>query len=139
MEASIKDNGMSVGKIGLYISLPEIELLKKGRRTYCQPKDRTERIGGADSIQKRIDSIGQIFDVADMEGNIHGCARLVDAFVTTYGNPDSRLLEGYGFRQDTQKFQQAYRAFWEKTFTEVTLEDKTELFAFTYESLPEAT
>jgi hypothetical protein len=45
-------------------------------------------------VNNAIASIGKIFGVADVYGSVQTKARLVDAFVTTFGNPDIRLLEG---------------------------------------------
>ncbi|PWU15006.1 MAG: hypothetical protein C5B49_12390 [Bdellovibrio sp.] len=118
--------------IGLYLPMDEIERVKKRRCTFCQPKERTEKLAPG-HVQKTIDSIGQVFEVADESGKIHTKARLVDAFLTTFGNPDGRLLDGYGFKSDTRGFQESYREFWSANIADFKLQDDTELFVFTYE------
>jgi len=109
-------------KVGLYLPAEEIERVKKQRTTFCQPRARTEAYE-LSHVQKIIDSVGQIFDVADEDGKVSTQAKLVGAFVTTFGNPDVRLLEGYGFEDDRASFQSKYREFWVHQFPEFRIED----------------
>lgn len=123
-----------MSKIGLYLPTSAIEGLKKQATTYCQPKVRTDRISPG-SVEETIRSIGQVFDVADEDGVVHMSARLIDAFVTTYGDPDPRLTKGYGFGTDIKSYQDAYRKFWQSNFPDDILNNDTELFVFTYEPI----
>jgi uncharacterized protein YhfF len=119
-------------KIGLFLPPAEIERVKRAKTTFCQPKNRTEAATPG-HVQEILHSIGQVFDVADESGKVRAEARLKDAFLTTYGQPDSRLLEGYGFAGDAKKFQEKYREFWKRQFPQTTLENDTELFVVVYE------
>ena len=117
--------------IGLYLPLEEIERVKKEGATFCQPKVRVEALEPG-LVQKTIVSVGKVFDVADEEGKVRAQARLTDAFITTFGSPDARLLEGYGFKGNVVGFQDKCREFWHQQFPDSRLSEKTELFVIIY-------
>jgi hypothetical protein len=79
--------------IGLFLPSSEIDRVRTCRSTFCQSLQRTEKMAPG-HVNNAIASIGKIFGVADVYGSVQTKARLVDAFVTTFGNPDIRLLEG---------------------------------------------
>ncbi|MCC2677944.1 MAG: hypothetical protein K0R29_520 [Pseudobdellovibrio sp.] len=119
--------------IGLYLGEFEIQnLIATGRLTSCEPK---LRIDGIDSsfIKNRMRSVGKVFDVADEDGNIKTKAKLADSFITTFGNPDPKMVSGLGFGSDVQACKEQYSAFWKENFPEVSLTDSTELFVSIWE------
>jgi len=122
-----------VAPIGLYLGPSEIEnLIATHQLTSCEPK---LRIDGIDStfIQKRMASIGKVFAVADENGIVKTKAKLTDSFITTFGNPHSKMVAGLGFGTDTQTCKNHYAIFWKENFPETDLTDSTELFVSVWE------
>ncbi|PWU19278.1 MAG: hypothetical protein C5B49_06000 [Bdellovibrio sp.] len=91
--------------IGLYLSTTEMKRLKTEGWATCESKDHLEKIEPG-IVQRRIESIGSIFEVADQSGAIHAKAKLVDAFVTTFGKMDMRLVRARGFLSDRARCQE---------------------------------
>lgn len=118
---------------GLYLSANQIQALKSQRKlTSCEPKQRIEKIDG-NLVSDRKKSVGQVFDVADERGKPQAKAKLLECFVTTFGNPDPKLVSGMGFGSDIQKCKSEYAMFWKRNFPTETLNDSTELFVSIWE------
>jgi uncharacterized protein YhfF len=113
--------------IGVYLSAKQIEVLRTGHLTTCSPKKQTDRIDPK-LVLTRLNSIGKSFMVADKKGRPQLRAKLIDAFVTHYGDPDERLVAGTGFGDDTELCKSVYRQFWEQTFPSEPLTESTPLF-----------
>ncbi len=124
-------------KIGLYLDDISMQVLKKGVFVSCEPKESIEELAPG-LPDERMAEIGQIYLVANMEKETQGKAKLVDAFVTTFGQPDSRLIELVGFQHDTEKFRSEYGNFYRKQFPNVELNDETELFVTIYEPVKDS-
>lgn len=121
--------------IGLFLGPYELEnLVSTGSLTSCEPKMRIDSIDST-FVDERMNSVGKIFAVADEDGNIKTSAKLKDAFVTTHGNPDLRMVAGLGFDSDIQKYKEQYELFWKQNFPESSLLDSTELFVCIWEHL----
>ncbi len=119
--------------IGLFLGSSEIQnLISTGKLTSCEPKLRIDSIDST-FIQERLGSVGKIFSVADEDGNVKTKAKLTNSFVTTYGNPDSKMVSGLGFGNDIQKCKEQYAIFWKENFSESSLNDSTELFVSIWE------
>jgi uncharacterized protein YhfF len=124
-------------KIGLYLDDISMQVLKKGVFVSCEPMESIEALAPG-LPDERMSEIGQIYLVANMEKETQGKAKLVDAFVTTFGQPDPRLIEIVGFRDDSEKFRAEYGNFYRKQFPNVELGDETELFVTIYEPIKDS-
>jgi uncharacterized protein YhfF len=124
-------------KIGLYLDEVSMQVLKKGVFVSCEPKDQVEQIAPGLPAE-RMSEIGQIYLVADMKQQTQGKAKLVDAFTTTFGQPDSRLMQLIGCEDKVEKFQKDYGSFYRKQFPEIELSDETELFVTIYEPVKDS-
>jgi uncharacterized protein YhfF len=118
--------------IGLYLSPSATKRLKSEGLVTCESKEHLEKIEPG-IVQKRMKSIGSVFDVADESGAVQTKAKLIDAFVTTFGNMDMRLVQARGFSSDRARCQKEYRHVWEATFPGKPLGSATELFVAIYE------
>ena len=113
--------------IGLYVGESQIDYMKAGNSlTSCEPRKRLDEID-RNLVPEQLKAIGQVFDVADEEGEPRLQATLKDCFITTYGNPDMRLITGLGFKE-VSEFQNGYSEFWKANFPKAKLLDTTELF-----------
>ncbi len=119
-------------KIGLYLDEISLQVLQKGLFVSCEPKDRIEEIAPG-LPEERMAEIGEIYLVCNMNNEEQGKAKLVDAFTTTFGEPDSRLLQLIGYEQNPEKFRTEYGAFYSKQFPDAELIEATELFVTIYE------
>lgn len=119
-------------KIGLYLDEISLQLLKRGSFVSCEPIERIEQFSPG-LPQERMSEIGQTYLVADMQKQPLLKAKLVDAFVTYFGDPDPCLTEMIGYGDDVEKFQNEYADFYEKQFPDFELDDATELFVTIYE------
>lgn len=124
-------------KIGLYLDEVSMEVLKKGVFVSCEPKESIEQLAPG-LPDERMAEIGQVYLVANMAKETQGKAKLVDAFVTTFGQPDGRLIELVGFQHDVEKFRKEYGNFYRKQFPNVELNDETELFVTIYEPVKDS-
>ncbi len=120
-------------QIGLHLSQNQIQALKSQQKfTSCEPKQRVEKRDHM-LISHRHKSIGQVFDVADENGKPQAKAKLAECFVTTFGNPDPKLVSGMGFGSDIQKYKTEFSKFWQQNFPREPLSDSTELFVCVWE------
>ena len=119
-------------KIGLYLDEISLQVLKKGLFVSCEPKERIEELSPG-LAEQRIAEIGETYLVCNMNNEEQGKARLVDAFSTTFGDPDHRVLQLIGFEGDPEKFMEQYGAFYRKQFPDAVLSTETELFVTVYE------
>lgn len=119
-------------KIGLYLDPVSMHVLNRGLFVTCEPVDRIEQVQKG-LIDERLDEVGMVYLVCDLQKEIQGKAKLVDAFITTYGDPDPKLLEFMGFKGDAPKFHKEYAGFFKQHFPEEPLMAETELFVTAYE------
>ncbi len=119
-------------KIGLYLDHVSMHVLAKGLFVTCEPVDRIESLQKG-LIDERLEEVGSTYLVCDMKKEIQGKAKLVDAFITTYGEPDPKLLKYMGFADQLTRFKTEYAGFFKTHFPEESLIDETELFVTAYE------
>jgi uncharacterized protein YhfF len=55
---------------------------------------------------------GELHALVDPSGHVWATIRVVDAFETTFGDPDPRLVRGEGDGDDVATFQRDHRAAW---------------------------
>ncbi|MBC7420853.1 MAG: hypothetical protein H7328_08995 [Bdellovibrio sp.] len=119
-------------KIGLYLDEISLQILKKGLFVSCEPKQRIEELAPG-LPDERVAEIGETYLVCNMNNEEQGKAKLIDAFTTTFGEPDARLLALIGFQDNIEKFQKEFGAFYQKQFPDAELLSETELFVTIYE------
>ncbi len=119
-------------KVGLYLDEISLQVLKKGLFVSCEPKHRIEELAPGLADQ-RVAEIGETYLVCNMSNEEQGKAKLIDAFTTTFGEPDPRLLQLIGFEENIEKFQIQYGNFYKKQFPDADLQHETELFVTIYE------
>jgi uncharacterized protein YhfF len=119
-------------KVGLYLDEISLQVLQKGLFVSCEPKERIEQLAPG-LPEERIAEIGEIYLVCNMNNEEQGKARLIDAFTTTFGEPDPRVLKLIGFDDNPEKFRKEYGAFYKKQFPDTELVESTELFVTIYE------
>lgn len=119
-------------KIGLYLDEVSMHVLNKGLFVTCEPVDRLEQLQKG-LVDERLDEVGMTYLVCDMKKEIQGKAKLIDAFVTTFGNPDPKFLAYMGFKDQLARFKSEYAGFFKAHFPEEVLVDETELFVTAYE------
>lgn len=125
--------GYCVGmKVGLYLDPISMQILQNGVFVSCEPTERVENIAPG-LVEERIAEVGQTYLVCDMKKEEIGKAKLVEAFTTTFGNPDPTLLELLGFKDQPEKFTSQYSGFFKQQFPDEELVDDTELFVTVYE------
>ena len=124
-------------KVGLYLDEISLHVLEKGLFVSCEPKDRINEIAPGLADQ-RVSEIGEVYLVCSMDKQERGKARLTDAFTTTFGDPDQRLLRLIGFQSDPEKFQAEYGRFYRKQFPDAILSTETELFVTVYEPVKDS-
>jgi uncharacterized protein YhfF len=119
-------------KIGLYLDPISMQILKNGVFVSCEPTERVEQIAPG-LIDERIAEVGQTYLVCNMQKEEIGKAKLVEAFTTSFGQPDPRLLELLGFTGQPEKFNSQYAGFYKQQFPDEDLVEETELFVTVYE------
>lgn len=119
-------------KVGLYLDPISLQVLKNGIFVSCEPTDKVERIAPG-LVEERIAEVGQTYLVCDMRKQEVGKAKLVEAFTTTFGNPDPTLLELLGFAGQPDRFHSQYAGFFKQQFPDEDLIEETELFVTVYE------
>lgn len=124
-------------KIGLYLDQVAMHILNKGLFVSCEPVDRVESVQPG-LVDERLSEVGMVYLVCDLEKEIQGKAKLVDAFITTYGDPDPIIMEHMGFKDNREKFKTEYAGFFKKQFPEQSLIDETELFVCIYEPVQDS-
>ncbi len=117
---------MSIAEIGLYLTQEQLNDFNGKHFVSCEPKDRIERIKPG-IVKDRLAAIGKKLVAADEKGMTQFNVTLVDGFLTTFRNPDHRLLNGLGFDK-VEYFQKSYGDFWANSFPKDQLTDRTELF-----------
>lgn len=118
-------------KIGLYLDPISMQILKNGIFVSCEPKDRIEKISPG-LTDERVAEVGHTYLVCDMRKEELGKAKLVEAFTTTFGDPDPRLLKLIGFEDNLKRFHSEYSAFYKQQFPDEDLIEETELFVTVY-------
>lgn len=121
-------------KIGLYLDPVSLQILKNGVFVSCEPKDRIEKLSPG-LIDERIAEVGHTYLVCNMQKEQVGKAKLVDAFSTTFGNPDDRLLKLIGFECQLERFHSQYAGLYKQQFPDEVLIEETELFVTVYEPI----
>ncbi len=121
-------------KIGLYLDKVSMHILNQGLFVSCEPVDKIEEIQPG-LIDERLAEVGQFYLVCDMEKEIQGKAKLKDAFITTFGDPDPILLEHMGFKNNVDKFKSEYTGLFQTQYTDYSLIEETELFVCIYEPI----
>lgn len=124
-------------KIGLYLDPISMQILKNGVFVSCEPRDRIEKIS-PDLISERVAEVGQTYLVCNMLKEEIGKAKLVEAFMTTFGNPDPRLLQLIGFANQLERFHTQYLEFYTQQFPDEDLIEETELFVTVYEPVSDS-
>ena len=124
-------------KIGLYLDTVSMHLLNKGLFVSCEPVDNVERAQPG-LVDERLSEVGNYYLVCDMQKEIQGKAKLVDAFITTFGNPDPIILGHMGFTGNVEKFKTEYAGLFKSQFPEDSLIDETELFVCIYEPIKDS-
>ena len=74
-------------KIGLYLDKVSMHILNKGLFVSCEPVERIDAVQPG-LVDERLNEKGNVFLVCDLEKEIQGKAKLSDAFITTFGDPD---------------------------------------------------
>ncbi len=97
----------------------------------CEPVDRIEQAQKG-LIEERLAEVGTTYLVCDLQKEIQGKAKLIEAFVTTYGDPDTKLLEYMGFKDNPKRFHSEYAGFFKQHFPDESLVEDTELFVTAY-------
>ncbi len=118
-------------KIGLYLDPISMQILKNGLFVSCEPKDRIDKISPG-LIDERVAEVGHTYLVCDMKKEELGKAKLVEAFMTTFGDPSPRLLKLIGFEDNLTRFHSEYSALYKKQFPDEDLIEETELFVTVY-------
>jgi len=119
-------------KIGLYLDKVAMHILNRGIFVSCEPVDKIESIQPG-LVDERLSEVGSYYLVCDIEKEIQGKAKLVDAFITTYGDPDPTMLQHMGFKDNPEKFKSEYAGLFKQQFPDESLIDDTELFVCIYE------
>jgi uncharacterized protein YhfF len=115
-----------------FLSSEQLQCLASGRLTTCESKARLEKLEPG-RVQNKLKSAGDIVQVSDISGMPVMTAKLVDAFLTTFGQPNARLIQGLGFGSDINRYKQEYQSFWQQAFGNEPLSDSTELLVTIYE------
>jgi len=124
-------------KIGLYLDKISMHILNKGLFVSCEPVERIEEIQKG-LVDERLSEKGQTYLVCDLEKEIQGKAKLVDVFITTYGDPDPIMLEHMGFKDKPDKFKIEYAKHYNAQFPDYSLIEDTELFVCVYEPVQDS-
>lgn len=124
-------------KVGLYLDHVALQILKSGLFVSCEPTERIEQISPGLTNQ-RLAEVGETYLVCDLNQQVQGKAKLVDAFSTTYGDPDPRLLQFLGFLDKPDRFKTEYSGFFKQQFPDQILIDETELFVTAYEPVTDS-
>lgn len=114
-----------------------MHVLSRGLFVSCEPVDRIEQLQPG-LVDERLNEVGQVYLVCDMEKEIQGKAKLVDAFITTFGDPDPTMLAHMGFKDNVAKFKAEYAGLFKKQFPEEALVEETELFVAVYEPVQDS-
>jgi hypothetical protein len=94
-------------KIGLYLDKVSMHILNQGIFVSCEPVERIDAVQPG-LVDERLNEKGNVFLVCDLEKEIQGKAKLTDAFITTFGEPDPIMLAYMGFKDQVEKFQAEY-------------------------------
>lgn len=124
-------------KIGLYLDKVSLHILNQGIFVSCEPVERIDDVQPG-LVDERLNEKGNTFLVCDLEKEIQGKAKLTDAFITTFGEPDPIMLAHMGFKDQVEKFQAEYAGLFEKQFPEFSLLDETELLVCVYEPVQDS-
>jgi uncharacterized protein YhfF len=121
-------------KIGLYLDTVSMHILNKGLFVSCEPVDNIEKHQPG-LVDERLSEVGNYYLVCDMQKEIQGKAKLVDAFITTFGDPDPIILGHMGFKDNVEKFKTEYAGLFKSQFPDDSLIEETELFVCVYEAV----
>lgn len=124
-------------KIGLYLDKVSMHILNQGIFVSCEPVERIDAVQPG-LVDERLNEKGNTFLVCDLEKEIQGKAKLTDAFITTFGEPDPIMLAHMGFKDQVEKFQAEYAGLFETQFPEFTLMEETELLVCVYEPVQDS-
>ena len=124
-------------KIGLYLDPISMQILKNGVFVSCEPKDRIEKISPGLPAE-RVAEVGHTYLICNMKKEEVGKAKLITAFTTTFGNPNPKLLELIGFKDQVSKFHSQYAGFYKQQFPDEDLIEETELFVTVYEPVSDS-
>ncbi len=124
-------------KIGLYLDKVSMHVLNQGLFVSCEPVEKIESVQPG-LVGERLSEVGQYYLVCDLEKEIQGKAKLVDAFITTYGEPDPIILKHMGFENKIDQFKSEYAGLFKKQFPTESLIDDTELFVCVYEPIKDS-
>ncbi len=124
-------------KIGLYLDKVSMHILNRGLFVSCEPVDRIDAVQPG-LVDERLSEKGNVYLVCDLEKEIQGKAKMTDAFITTFGDPDPIILEHMGFKDNVAKFKSEYTGLFEKQFPEFSLIDETELLVCIYEPVQDS-
>lgn len=124
-------------KIGLYLDKVSLHILNSGIFVSCEPVDNIERQQKG-LVDERLSEIGQTFLICDLEKEIQGKAKLVDAYITTFGDPDPQMLEFMGFKDKPKKFKEQYEGLFKSQYPDDSLLDETELFVCVYQPVKDS-
>lgn len=124
-------------KIGLYLDKISMHVLNQGLFVSVEPVDKIDEIQPG-LVDERLSEKGAVYLVCDLEKEIQGKAKLSDAFITTYGDPDPIMLEHMGFKDNVEKFKSEYSGLFSKQFPDFSLIDETELLVCIYEPVKDS-
>ena len=124
-------------KIGLYLDPISMQILKNGVFVSCEPKDRIEKISPG-LPDERVAEVGHTYLICNMKKEEVGKAKLTIAFTTTFGNPNPKLLELIGFKDNVERFHSEYAGFYKQQFPDEDLIEETELFVTVYEPVSDS-
>lgn len=124
-------------KIGLYLDKISMHILNKGLFVSCEPVERIDAVQPG-LVDERLSEKGHVFLVCDLEKEIQGKAKLTDAFITTFGDPDPIMLAHMGFTDQVEKFKSEYAILFQNQFAEFSLIEDTELLVCVYEPVQDS-
>lgn len=124
-------------KVGLYLDQVSMHILNNGLFVSVEPVERIDQIQPG-LVDERLSEKGDTYLVCDMNKEIQGKAKLVDAFITSFGEPDPVMLSHMGFKDQVEKFKSEYSGLFKAQFPDFSLIDETELLVCVYEPVKDS-
>lgn len=124
-------------KVGLYLDQVSMHILNNGLFVSVEPVERIDQIQPG-LVDERLSEKGDTYLVCDMNKEIQGKAKLVDAFITSFGEPDPIMLSHMGFKDQVEKFKSEYAGLFKTQFPDFSLIDETELLVCVYEPVKDS-
>ncbi|WP_373323219.1 ASCH domain-containing protein [Alkalihalobacterium chitinilyticum] len=87
-----------------------IQQILKGEKTAtCAPKEEYSQ----KELDETYEPVGKLVTVCDKDGHARCNVRLREVFETTFGDPDLRLIQGEGYGENVETFQETHKAAWQ--------------------------